>query len=199
MKNLLIIDDHPIVLHGIKLMLDASHLDITVNIATDFSSAKQYLNQQLPDLLLLDLILPDIKGFDGLEELVSCYPSLTIAIFSSSEDEIHIQMAIKYGVKGYIFKTTHFDDILVAIENLLAGGCSLPEANLLPIQKYALTARQVEILNLVSQGLSNKHIAEKLYISENTVKKHINSIFKILKVKNRIQAAQCLNSIKLRD
>jgi DNA-binding NarL/FixJ family response regulator len=194
MKNILIVDDHPIFLQGVKTIIDASPLDVIVSTATDIATTKKQLEHQQPDLLLLDLMLPDAKGFDGLQELVTHYPLLTIAILSSSEDTIHIQTAIKYGVKGYIFKTIDFDEILVAIEKMLSGGCYLPLLEVVnSTQKYKLTTRQSEILHLVSQGLSNKRIAESLYISENTVKKHLNSIFKILKVKNRIQATQCLS------
>lgn len=193
MKNILIVEDHPIFLQGITMMIDASPLDITVNTAINLAEAKQQLKRQQPDLLLLDLMLPDTKGVDGLQEIVDCYPSLIIAVLSSSEDKQHIQIAIEYGVKGYLFKTADFDEVLIAIEKILSGGCYLPNFDVITLQKGKLTARQLEILNLVSQGLSNKSIAKRLYISESTVKKHLNSIFKILKVKSRIQAAQCLN------
>jgi len=197
MKKLLIVDDHPIFLQGIRLMINESPLEISVTIAENFTSAKQQLNRQQPDLLLLDLMLPDTKGFDGLQELVTLYPSLSIAILSSSEDKTHIQAALKHGVKGYIFKTASFDDVLVAVESLLAGRCYLPKSEEgTALQACKLTARQLEVLTLVSQGLSNKNIAKKLHISENTVKKHLNSMFKILNVKNRIQASQCLSLIQ---
>lgn len=193
MKNIFILDDHPIFLQGISLVIKTSFDDVNVTTIGDFNAIKQELKNGKPDLLLLDLFLPDIKGFQGLQEIISHYPSLCVAILSSSENEIHIQTAIKYGVKGYIFKTLDFNKVLVAIKILLSGGCYFPKSNNLDLQKCHLTARQFEILNLVSNGLSNQTIAKKLYISESTVKKHLNSIFKILNVKNRIQATQYLS------
>lgn len=199
MKSVLIVDDHPIFLQGITMIINTSPLDIKISTATNLAKTKQQLNQQQPDLLLFDLMLPDTTGFDGLQELVTTYPTLNIAILSSSEDKLHIEKAIAYGVKGYLFKTFDLDELLAAIEKILLGGCYLPKSHCLPIpetitsQQAKLTVRQLEVLHLVCQGLSNKKIAEKLYISENTVKKHLNTAFKTLKVKSRTQAAQYIN------
>jgi DNA-binding NarL/FixJ family response regulator len=193
MKNILILDDHPIFLQGISMVINASSLEVSVKTTTNLSTAKQELQKRPPDLLLLDLLLPDTEGFTGLQEIISDYPSQRIAILSSSEDKVHIQTTIKYGVKGYIFKTLDFDEVLVAIETLLAGGAYLPKSTSIKPKKRELTARQFEILNLVSHGFSNQNIAKRLYISESTVKKHLNATFKILNVKNRIQAAQYLS------
>jgi DNA-binding NarL/FixJ family response regulator len=202
MKNVLIEDDHPVFLQGITLIIKLSPLDITIDTAANLAETKQILKQQQPDLLLLDLLLPDTNDFDGLEELMATYPSLPIAIISSSEDTKHIQTAFNYGVKGYIFKTLDLDELLAAIEKILTGKCYFPESYCLPesenalAEKNKLTPRQIEILNLVRQGLSNKKISKKLYIAESTVKKHLNSIFKILNVKNRLQAVQCIHQQK---
>ncbi len=196
MKKILIVDDHPVYLQGLAMLMRESSLDVRVNMVADFTHAKQKIKQQQPDLLLLDLMLPDTKDFNGLQELIADYPSLTIAILSASEDKAHIRTAIKHGAKGYIFKTLSLDELLIAIEIMLSGECYLPECQVLDIQESQLTKRQIEIICLVSQGLSNKEIAKKLHISESTVKKHLYSIFKKLKVKNRIQAIQWIKTKK---
>ncbi len=151
---------------------------------------------------MLDLLLPDQEGFEGLKELTYSYPRLTIAILTSSEDKKHIQNARYFGAKGYICKTSSPDELLIAINKLLAGEYYFPQ-DISPSKlyilskqkKFKLTSRQAEILHLVSKGHSNKNIANILFISEGTVKQHLYKVFKILKVKNRQQAVQYYKSV----
>lgn len=195
MKHLLMVDDHPLFLQGMVLIINILLPDLTVATATNIKDAKQAIKKQMPDLLLLDLMLSNKQGFKNLKALVQHYPTLTISIFSSSEDKFHIQNAMYFGAKGYIFKTLEPDELVIAINQLLTGTCYFPktiytsEYNAINTQnKLKLTSRQMEILHLVSIGYNNKKISSTLFISEGTVKQHLHKVFKILNVKNRQQA-----------
>jgi len=195
------VDDHPLFLQGMVLIMRSLLPTFTLSTAANFAETKQALKNKIPDLLLLDLFLPDQDGFEGLKELTYSYPTLTIAILTSSEDKKHIQNARYFGAKGYICKTSSPDELLIAINKLLAGEYYFPhicpsESSILNKKnKLKLTSRQAEILHLVSEGQSNKNIAKTLFISEGTVKQHLHKVFKVLKVKNRQQAVQYYDSI----
>jgi DNA-binding NarL/FixJ family response regulator len=188
MKNILMVDDHPLFLHGTRLMIEASFPQINVSTAIDFSSAKQHLQQQLPDLLLFDLMLPDKDGLKGLQELVNAYPTLSIIIISAHDDKAHIQTSMAYGAKGYLPKTSTPDEIIFALKKVHQGGCYTPDW-FSSSKKIKVSKRKHEILMLVSKNSSNKEIAKVLNISEGTVKQHLYAVFKQLKVKNRKEAA----------
>jgi DNA-binding NarL/FixJ family response regulator len=199
MKNILIVDDHPLFLHGMYLMIKASFADINVETVDNFSLCKRQLKRKLPDLLLFDLMLPDKEGIEGLQELTQCYPSLIIVVLSAHTDQTYIQTSIACGAKGYIPKTSTPDEFTRALKKIDQGERYMPKRlissgnqkiinsvnNTIKISK-----RKREILMLVSQKLSNKAIANKLDISEGTVKQHLYATFKKLKVKTRKEAAQ---------
>lgn len=196
MQKLLLIDDHPLFLKGMVLILESMLPNSVIITENTFKKVKETILKHQPDIILLDLMMPDCNQLRCLQLLIHNYPLLPIAVMSSSEKFEHIERSLEYGAKGYIPKTSNPDEMITAITKILSGGCYVPAhfLNLNPKEeahhKYKLSSRQLEILDLVAQGLSNKATASMLYIAEGTVKQHMSSIFKIMNVKNRTAAVQ---------
>ena len=196
MKKLLLIDDHPLFLKGMVLILESMLPNCVVIAENSFKRAKKIIQEQQPDIVLLDVMIPECKALSCLQSLIRDYPLLPIAVISSCEKNENIELSLEYGAKGYITKTSTPDEMIEAITKILSGGCYVPAhvLNITPKEdtdcNYKLSSRQLEILRLVAQGLSNKATANTLFIAEGTVKQHMNTIFKIMNVKNRTAAVQ---------
>jgi DNA-binding NarL/FixJ family response regulator len=192
MTHILIIDDHPLFLAGVKQILKHSLPGVVITSCTTFNEALTLSLDTRFDIVLLDLNLPDKHGIEALKSLLHHTPDRPVAILTASEEKQDLEQAIKSGAKGYIPKTTSPDKITPIIQQIIDGHCYFPELNEATSNSladaYDLTARQIEILKLIAEGYSNKGIAEQLFISEGTVKQHINAIFRELSVKNRTQA-----------
>lgn len=151
------------------------------------------------DLVLLDLGMPDTKGFSGLFMLQAQYPILPVAIISAQEDASTIRRAIAYGASGFLPKSLELRVLAKAVANILNGDVWTPEISEIPLSldgdmdlasRFAsLSPQQVKILMFIVDGQLNKQIAGHLNVAEQTVKIHISTIFKKLGVTNRTQAA----------
>jgi DNA-binding NarL/FixJ family response regulator len=198
--RILIVDDHPIVRRGLKALLEAEPGLEVVGEASTAHEAVMLSGELLPDVVLMDLRLGSGDGIKATSELVRRYPSVRVLIVSSFGDEDTIAQAMKAGAVGYILKDADPEDILRAIHlaqsgyslmhpkvagRMFHGGDSRPGA-MEPLE--ALTPREREVLSLMAEGLSNREIAMRLYLSEKTVKTHVSSIFSKLQVKDRSQA-----------
>lgn len=190
MTHILIIDDHPLFLAGVNQILKHSLPEAVITSCTTFSEALTLPSDTRFDIVLLDLNLPDKHGIDALKILLDHSPDRPVAILTASEEKQDLELSMKSGAKGFIPKTTPPNEITPIIQQILDGHCYFPElqeaASLADL--YDLTSRQIEILKLIAEGSSNKDIADQLFISEGTVKQHINAIFRALGVKNRTQA-----------
>ena len=219
--KILIIDDHPLIREALRHVLTA--LDAAINLieAQNFTEglAAADANPDL-DLLLLDLGLPDIDGFDALVELRKRHPGVPVVVLSASEQPATVTRAIDGGAMGFIPKTTSSQLLLNALRLVLAGGVYLPvevlrqhqgtpepalrlatQANqvgkLLTPREIGLSARKAEVLALLVQGKSNKLICRDLGLAEGTVKIHITAILKALNVSNRTQAVIAVSKLGL--
>ena len=190
-------DDHPLVREGIRQIflrmeepvefLEAARLDDVLALLPNHPDI---------DLILLDLSMPGVDGFEGYYRIEESNPSVPIAILSASESLKDINRAIEIGAAGYIPKSSPPEIMLTAIRLILSGGIYLP-AELMrragpqtePDPASELTPRQREVLELVKEGLANKLIADRLSIAEKTVKQHLSSIFRVFGVTNRTQLA----------
>lgn len=206
--NILLVDDHPIFIEGVRGVLQ--YLDAEVEVLTSGSCEEALqlteTNDEF-DLLLLDLNLPGMSGLDGLQQLRHQLPATPIVVLSASEDRIKVMRAIELGAKGFIPKSSESNIIVTALQLVLSGGVYLPMAVLdtvnaprpKPVDSdgHTLTPRQVEVLRLMAEGHPNKIISKKLAMAENTVRVHINAIFRMLDVNNRTEASQAATRLGL--
>jgi two-component system, NarL family, nitrate/nitrite response regulator NarL len=200
--KLLIIDDHPVLRDGLASLLKQAGPDTIIVEAPD-AQAGVLMAERLADLdlVILDLSMPGMPGFEALAELGRKRPDLPVIVLSSSEDPKDVRKALASGALGYVPKSASQHVLLAAIKLVLNGDLYVPPLILEPVadavpQRVSdngnpgvLTARQIEVLALISEGKPNKTIATELALSEKTVKAHITAIFRALNVVNRTQAA----------
>jgi two-component system nitrate/nitrite response regulator NarL len=202
--KLLIVDDHPVLRDGLASLLLQIGPDTTVLQARDASEGIALVGRHIDlDVIILDLAMPGMKGLEALSEFGRMRPVLPVIVLSSSEDPRDVRLALASGALGYVPKSASPQVLLSAVRLVLNGDLYIPPLILddpsSAIQREtsgadegrdrSLTARQIEILILLSEGKPNKTIAAALTLSEKTVKAHISAIFKTLNVVNRTQAA----------
>lgn len=198
--RIILVDDHQIIRDGIKALL-AGFDDI--NIITEAASAEeciQSLRFHQADLALLDISLPGISGIKLTEELAVLHPSLKVLILSMHINETYISMAFKAGALGYLAKNTTRDELITAIR-IVAGGNKYVGKEISDVitkgyirrlksdeqsGNELLSKREIEILRLSAEGLGNKEISEKLFISIRTVESHKNHIMQKLDLKSTV-------------
>jgi two-component system, NarL family, nitrate/nitrite response regulator NarL len=202
--KLLIVDDHPFLRDGLAALLMQIGPDTTVVQARDANEGIALVDHHLDlDVVILDLAMPGMEGLQALSEFGRKRPDLPVIVLSSSEDPRDVRRALASGALGYVPKSASQHVLLSAIRLVLNGDLYVPP--LILDEKFnttarrttnaegessrLLTARQIEILTLLSEGKPNKTIAAALALSEKTVKAHITAIFKALNVVNRTQAA----------
>lgn len=205
--KLLVVDDHPIFRDGLAALLRQSVGQPTVLQAPDCASALE-LAASHPDLdaVFVDLVMPGMSGDMAVREFRHRRPELPVIVLSGSENPADVRRALQAGALGYIPKSADAKTLLSALRLVLSGSIYVPPLMALASQRTAgnegrspapgsiaqLTDRQIDVLERVSQGLSNKEIGTQLGIAEKTVKAHIAAIFKTLNVVNRTQAANAM-------
>jgi DNA-binding NarL/FixJ family response regulator len=201
--KILLADDHAMVRSGLNLLLTRLFNDVQIVEAGDYSQALQLCRDSAPfSLILVDLMMPGMAKGGDLHALCQQAGSTPVVVLSASEDPTHVQEAISCGARGYLPKTTKEQVLFSAMQLVLSGGTYLPMTLLdylntesteaVTGQRAAvnatLTPRQMDILNLIVLGKTNKDIAREFDISPATVQSHLNAIFRALAVKNRTQA-----------
>ena len=191
--RLLIVDDHPVVRAGLSSML-GKHRDLDLlGVAASAEEALAMLAIRQIDVVLLDLRMPKINGIDAIPMFLRHIPPPRIIILSSFEFEEEIFRAVQAGARGYLLKEMSRDEIVAGILAVHAGkqyfppviAARLAERN----HRSSLSPRELEILELLSRGLTNKEIGEAFGISKHTVRNHINNITQKLEVSDRTEAA----------
>lgn len=215
MTTLMVADDHPLFRDAIGAVIAAGMPGTRLLEADSLMRAMQQAerHEEDLDLLLLDLDLPDAVGLDGLRRLREVLPALPVAILSAEQDRRTVLAAIEMGAVGYIPKSTPRDALLAALRQLLEGQLYLPPqvmrrpppmhpapavtAAAADPRLERLTGKQLEVLELLSQGASNKGIARELNIAETTVKTHVSAILRKLGVASRVQAVLLAGELDL--
>lgn len=191
--RVLIVDDHPVVRAGLASLLRKETVLKVVGSAHSAEEALSMLERSTIDLMLLDLRMPKISGIDMLHLLKSRPDAPAVVILSSYEYEDEIYRAVKAGARGYLSKNASRAEIVCAVSTVSAGGKYFPEAIAARIAEHeshsSLSPREVEILEMVAKGLTNKEIGQALQISPYTVRNHINHICAKLNVGDRTEAA----------
>lgn len=194
LANILLVDDNS------KYLKDALPLyGYDVKVVHGGVQALEVLtnSDKVFDMVIVDILLPDISGFDFIKKIrnINCVKYIPIVVLSSEADEKKIISALKIGADDYITKPFLLPNLLARVEAILRrANWSVSQHNQKVVSSskkelsVALTSRELEVLQMAAKGVSNKHIAEKLFVKEVNVKTHLNSIFKKLKVDNRTQA-----------
>lgn len=197
--KILLSDDHPLFREGVKPVLEKLDPDVEIIEAADFPSAFESMRQAGEvDLVLMDLYMPGMSGIDGIIRFRAMFPETPLVVLSASERLEDMQKPLAAGALGYICKSSPSETILNALRHVLDGGVYTPP-NLLDTEEApptyaaskrhpALSDRQIQVLRHLALGLSNRQIGECLDVTEGTIKLHLASIFRILKVANRTEA-----------
>ena len=191
--RVMVVDDHPVVCLGLATMIDSQPDMTVVAQASSGTEAVQRFEQHLPDVTLIDLRMPEMSGVDAIKTIRAKHPTATFIVVTTYQGDEDIHKAMAAGAQGYLLKGMPHDDLLDAIRRVRSGVQYLPPqvrtslANRLPSSE--LSPRELQILELIVKGLSNKQIADRLGITEGTVKWHVNAILGRMNVSDRTQAA----------
>lgn len=194
--QLAIVDDHAVVIDGLQTMLAAfPQLDVVFTTQSG-AALLDFLQQGSPDVLLMDIQMPDLNGIDLCKQVVRLHPSIRVIAFSSFDDSNYVKQIFRCGAKGYLLKNCDKETIVRAIEAVMEGEDYMDDAikkillqesltgQRRSIFEVPLTKREKEILKHIAEGLSNQEIADKLFISLRTVETHRLNINQKLDVKN---------------
>ncbi|HLV37653.1 MAG TPA: response regulator transcription factor [Spirillospora sp.] len=195
--RILIVDDHAVVRQGLRMFLDLdSDLEV-IGEAENGQEAVRLAHELLPDVILMDLLMPVMNGIDAITAIKQALPDVEIIALTSVLEDSSVVGAVRAGAIGYLLKDTKADELIRAIKAAAAGQVQLsPQAAArlmrevrAPESPEALTERETEVLRLIGSGRSNKEIALALTIGEKTVKTHVSNILSKLGVSSRTQAA----------
>jgi len=202
--KVLVVDDHSVTRHGVVLLCTAAEGVEVIGEASDGNEAIARVTELLPDVVLMDVDMPRRDGISATKQIRQDHPSVGVVVLTVHEDQETIFEAIKAGASGYLPKSATLDDIRSAVKAVAAGGSFLDPVQarklLHQFNRYAdetkaaadiyylLTGREREILALISEGLGNADIGERLKISEKTVRNHVSNLFDKLGVWTRAQA-----------
>jgi len=202
--RLLLVDDHQVVLEGLASMLASQSSRVVIqDSTTDAEEALRLAGRRQPDVVLLDVRLKGASGLDLGQEMVRRHPGLKVVFFTVYDDEQYLFQALRVGASGFLLKTTtgpeladHLDRVMegeVVVDSSLAGRVAMTAARLQsgefwPGARLGLTQRESEVLGLMVRGLSNRAIALRLSIGEDTVKTHARGLYRKLDVAERSQA-----------
>ncbi len=201
--KVIICDDQAIVRDGLELLLKLEHDIQVVGLAQDGAEAVDLAAKTSPDLVLMDLKMPGVNGVEATRQICSLYPNVKVLVLTTFDDDEWVFDAVRAGASGYLLKDTPRDKVIEAIRGTVAGKSYIDpmiagkilgqvanqqeQPQTLIAEK--LTGRELEILRLIAHGFSNSDIAERLHLSEGTVRNHVSAIFSKLNVSDRTQAA----------
>ena len=209
--RVLIVDDHALVRQGLRTFLELQDNTapglLVVGEAINGRQAVELARQTQPDIVLLDLVMPEMDGIQAIPKIMECSPASRIIILTSFGEEEKVIPAIQAGAHGYLLKDIAPDQLVQAIRDAQRGEVQLhpnaakqlmsviaqkaadPDLRLRQSEPGQLTERECEVLGWIASGRSNREIAEKMFISEKTVKTHVSNILSKLQLEDRTQAA----------
>jgi DNA-binding NarL/FixJ family response regulator len=190
--RILCVDDHPLLRQGISAIINNQPDMALVAEASNGHEAIQKFRELQPDVALMDLRLPDMSGIDALIAIRTEFPEARIIMLTTFEGDVEIQRSLEAGARGYLLKSMPPADLVEAIRQVNAGKKRVPADVAAHLAEHLsdedLTSREVDVLRHIASGNRNRDIAEKLFISEETVKVHIKHIMDKLGASDRTQA-----------
>ena len=199
--KLIIADDEMLIRTGLKIMLEASGNVEVLALAESGRAAFEACKEHRPDVGLMDIRLPESNGIEGTKLIKEAFPEVKVLIVTTFQDTEYIVEAVQNGASGYLLKDSSPEAILDGIKVALSGkvvmdtvisealltNTTVEKAATFDAEKWGLTPREVELIQQVAQGLSNKEIAQTLFLSEGTVKNNISTILSKLELRDRTQ------------
>ncbi len=190
--RVLCVDDHPLLREGIAAIINSQPDMVLIAEASNGTEAIQKFKEHRPDVTLMDLRLPDISGVDSLMAIRADAPDARIIMLSTFEGDVEIQRALQAGARAYLLKNMPPKELVEVIRQVHAGKKRIPTEIAAHLAEHlsdeALTDREIDVLKHVGGGNRNRDIAERLFISEETVKVHIKHIMEKLGASDRTQA-----------
>jgi len=199
--RVLVVDDHPVVRQGLKAFLDLQDGMEVVGEAADGAEAERLVLELVPDVVLLDLVMPKVDGIGAIHRMRAVSPATRILVLTSFADDEKVFAAVKAGAAGYLLKDVHHAELADGIRTVHRGEALLhPAVAAKLMREFAhpdrrtsppdhLTKREMEVLRLLAKGMSNKEIALELGVAEETVKTHVSNVLQKLHLADRTQAA----------
>ena len=199
--SIMITDDHSMIREGLKSLLELDDDIKVIAEAVDGRDCLDKLDVYKPDILLLDINMPNMNGLDVLKELKARKSKVKVLVLTVHNETEYLMKAVDIGINGYVLKDSESAELKKAIRAIMDGETYIqpsliPALNAKRLERNedeekidSLTRRELEVLKLLDIGMYNKEVAEKLEISERTVKNHVSNIFKKLEVTDRTQAA----------
>lgn len=199
--KLMLVDDDCLVVNALKMILEAQPDLHVAATADDGKDAFPLYEEHRPDVLLMDIRMKEQNGLDAAARILEKYPDARILLLTTFSDDEYIVRALKLGAKGYLLKQD-YKNIIPAVRAVYSGqtvfgesiGLRIPELinkneRAFSCEDYGLSSRELDVIVLVAEGLSNKEIASRLYLSEGTVRNYLSSILDKLNLRDRTQAA----------
>lgn len=213
--KVLLVDDHPLFLEGLKNLMILRGIDV-VGTASGGWEAIEKAESLQPEVILMDIIMPDCNGLTALTVIKAQHPHIKIVMLSMSESDADLFAALKRGANGYLLKTGDTDLFFTHLEGLMRGEVPLSPGlagrvlgafadpakttdSVPPSEKsgHSLTSRQIQVLTLAAQGLTYKEIGARLFLSERTIKYHMGEIIERLHLENRRQVIDYARAMNL--
>ncbi|HMK67508.1 MAG TPA: response regulator transcription factor [Stellaceae bacterium] len=201
--RILLADDHPLFAEALQILIQRSIPSSTLTVVSDLDAAHRALaGVKRFDLAIIDLHMPGTKGFEGVERTLARFPETPLAVISGGASTAEVRRAVELGARGFLPKTLPPKVIAAALQVIASGGTYVPTDYARPASPKlptvaGLTPRETEVLALLSGGKSNKEIGRALKLQEITIKLHVRNIFRKLKVRNRVEAANAASGLGL--
>lgn len=208
MIKVLIADDQDLIRESLKIVLDMNGDMKVVGLAENGNKVLEFVKKNVPDVILMDIRMPEVDGVLCTKTVKEKYPDVKIIILTTFDDDDYVYHALKYGASGYLLKGCSVQELTSAIHTVVSGGSILNKNVTAKVVKLfnqmaqtnismevdadgvkELTQTEKKIANLVGNGLSNKEIAEKLFLSEGTVRNGLSSVLSKLNLRDRTQLA----------